>query len=188
MDYKRGVSMNFIAWTIVACEIGFWVVILLGLISRYMFKQERLGFFFLALTPVIDLVLLIVTATDLFNGAIATQVHAIAAIYLGVSIVFGKSMIRWADEQFRYYIQKQGTKPIRKTGMEYARHSMKGSLQHVLAYIIGASFLVAMIYFIDDSTRTEALSGILKVWSLVLGIDFVISLSYFIWPRVGKAK
>ncbi|MFJ7935228.1 hypothetical protein [Sporosarcina sp. NPDC096371] len=180
--------MSFIAWTIIACEISFWVVILLGLITRYLFKRERLGFFFLALTPVIDLLLLIVTATDLYNGATATQVHAIAAIYLGVSIAFGKSMIRWADERFVYYIQKQGSKPVRKAGMAHARHSMKGSLQHLLAYIIGAAFLLAMIYFIDDPSRTEALSETLRLWALVLGIDFVISISYFIWPRPEKAK
>jgi len=180
--------MNFIAWTIVACEIGFWVVIALGLITRYIFKREKLGFFFLALTPVIDLILLIVTATDLYNGATATQVHAIAAIYLGSSIAFGKSIIRWADEWFRYYIHKTGTKPVRKTGYAYARHSMKGTFQHLLAYIIGGALLVAMIYFIDDPTRTEVLATILKGWTLVLGIDFVISISYFIWPRPEKAK
>ena len=50
-------------------------------------------------------------------------------------------MIRWADEWFRYYIQKTGTKPVRKTGYEYARHSMKGTFQHLLAYIIGGAFL-----------------------------------------------
>ncbi|MEK5067954.1 hypothetical protein [Sporosarcina sp. FSL K6-1508] len=180
--------MNFIAWTIVACEIGFWVVIALGLITRYIFKREKLGFFFLALTPVVDLILLIVTATDLYNGATAIQVHALAAIYLGCSIAFGKSMIRWADEQFRYYVQKTGTKPVRKTGYEYARHSMKGTLQHLLAYIIGSAFLVAMIYFIDDPARTEVFSATLRVWGLVLGLDFVISISYFIWPRPAKVK
>ena len=180
--------MNFIAWIIVACEIGFWLVILLGLITRYLFKRERLGFFFLALTPVIDLILLLVTATDLYNGATATQVHAIAAIYLGVSIAFGKSMIRWADERFVYYIQKQGSKPVRKTGFAHARHSMKGSLQHVGAFIIGATFLIAMIYLIDDPSRTESLSGMLRVWMIALGIDLVISISYFIWPRPEKVK
>ncbi|CAM3278627.1 hypothetical protein FITA111629_14320 [Filibacter tadaridae] len=180
--------MNFIAWTIVACEIGFWVVILLGLLTRYIFKKEKLGLFFLALTPVVDLVLLTVTATDLYNGATATQVHALAAVYLGVSIAFGKSMIRWADERFLYYVKRQGKKPVRRTGMDYARHSMKGTLQHLLAYIIGAAFLVVMIYLIDDPARTEAFSGTLKVWSLVLGIDFVISISYFIWPRPAKGK
>ena len=180
--------MNFIAWTIIACEIGFWVVILLGLITRYIVKRERLGLFFLALTPAIDLVLLAVTATDLYNGATATTVHAISAIYLGASIAFGKSMIQWADEKFLYYIQKKGTKPVRKTGMKYARHSMKGTLQHLLAYIIGGGLLFALIYFIDDPSRSEVLWSTLKFWGLILGIDFVISISYYIWPRTVRTK
>lgn len=178
--------MNFIAWTIIACEVGFWVVILLGLITRYIIKRERLGLFFLALTPVIDLILLVITATDLINGATATMAHAIAAIYLGTSIAFGKSMIRWADEKFLYYVKRQGTKPVRKTGLEYAKHSMIGTLQHLLAYIIGGGLLLVLIYLIDDPSRSEALSGTLKVWSIVLGIDFVISISYYIWPRAAK--
>ncbi|MGN7386187.1 hypothetical protein [Sporosarcina sp. SAFN-015] len=180
--------MNFIAWIIIACEIGFWVVIAAGLVTRYIFNKKRLGLFFLALTPVIDLLLLIVTANDLYNGATATQVHAIAAIYLGVSVAFGKSMIRWADEKFLYYVKKQGSKPVRKHGLAYAKHSMKGSLQHVLAFIIGGAFLFLMIYLIDDPSKTEALSGMLKVWAIVLGIDFAISVSYFIWPRPEKSS
>ncbi|WP_339253012.1 hypothetical protein NSQ43_03375 [Sporosarcina sp. FSL W8-0480] len=180
--------MNFIAWIIIACEIGFWVVIAAGLITRYIFNRKRLGLFFLALTPVLDLFLLIVTANDLYNGATATQVHALAAIYLGVSIAFGKSMIRWADERFLYYIQKQGKKPVRRAGMAYAKHSMKGSLQHVLAFIIGGAFLAVMIYWIDDPQRTSSLFDMLRLWLLILGIDFVLSISYFIWPRPEKAK
>ena len=136
--------MNFIAWTIIACEIGFWVVILLGLITRYIFKRERLGFFFLALTPVIDLILLIVTATDLYNGATATQIHAIAAIYLGISIAFGKSMIRWADEKFLYYIRKQGTKPVRKTGFESTRVIRSKALCNI--YSLTSSVQVSLSY------------------------------------------
>lgn len=180
--------MNFIAWTIVACEIGFWVVILSGLITRYFFNKKRLGLFFLALTPVIDLLLIIVTATDMYNGATATQVHAIAAIYLGISVAFGKSMIQWADERFLCYIKKQGTKPQKKTGYAHARHSLKGSLQHVLAFIIGGAFLAGMIYFVADADKTEALLQMLKLWALVAAIDVGISLSYFIWPRAEKVK
>ncbi|MBB4827062.1 hypothetical protein HNO89_004353 [Sporosarcina luteola] len=180
--------MNFIAWTIIACEIGFWVVILAGLITRYVFNKKRLGLFFLALTPVIDLLLLLVTASDLYNGAVATQVHAIAAIYLGVSVAFGKSMIRWADERFLYYVKKQGSKPVKKTGYAHARHSMKGSLQHVLAFLIGGAFLLAMIYFIGDAGKTQALYDMLRLWALILAIDIVISLSYFIRPRPEKLK
>ncbi|WP_432362307.1 hypothetical protein [Sporosarcina sp. UB5] len=178
--------MNFIAWIIIACEIGFWVAIVAGLVTRYIFNNKRLGLFFLALTPVIDLLLLIVTANDLYNGAIATQVHAIAAIYLGVSVAFGKSMIRWADERFLYYVKRQGPKPARKYGLAHVKHSMKGSLQHVLAFLIGGAFLLIMIYLIDDTSKTEALSNMLQLWALILVIDLLISASYFIWPRHEK--
>lgn len=178
--------MNFIVWTIVACEIGFWVVIIAGLVTRYVFNRKRLGLFFLALTPVIDLLLLLVTSFDLYHGATATQVHAIAAVYLGVSVAFGKSMIRWADERFLYYVKKQGKKPVKRTGYAHARHSLKGSALHAVAFLIGGTFLYAMIYFIGDADKTEALLQMLKLWTLILAIDFVISLSYFIWPRPSK--
>ena len=65
---------------------------------------------------------------------------------------------------------------------------MKGSMQHLLAYIIGGAFLIAMIYFISDPARTEILSATLNTWGLVLGIDFVISITYFIWPRKAATK
>ena len=148
-----------------------------------MLKREKLGLFLLALTPVIDLLLLIITGLDLYFGATATKAHAIAAVYVGISIAFGKSMIQWADERFQYYILKQGDKPIKRVGLDYAKHYFKGWLKHLLAYCIGAGLLLALIFLINDSTRTEALSSIFKVWSLVVGIDLVISISYFIWRK-----
>lgn len=175
--------MNFIAWLIVACEIGFWVVIVLGLFTRYVLKKNKLGLFFLALTPVIDLILLIITGLDLYRGATSTTAHAIAAVYIGISIVFGKSMIKWADERFRYYVIKEGPKPIKLYGIEHSMHNLKGWGKHVLSYVIGAGILVGIIFLISDSSRTEALFNMLKIWTLALGIDLVITITYFIWPR-----
>ncbi|WP_339162429.1 hypothetical protein [Siminovitchia sp. FSL W7-1587] len=180
--------MSVIVWAIILAEVSFWVVILLGLVFRYVFNRKKMGFFFLALTPVIDLFLLIVTAFDLLNGGTATRAHAIAAIYLGVSVAFGKSMIRWADERFLYYVKKQGEKPERKTGFAYARHSLKGSFQHLFAYVIGTGFLISLIYLVDDPARTSVFFSTLKVWAAILLIDFVISISYFIWPRERRAS
>lgn len=179
--------MGIIGWLIVGAEVAFWIVILLGLITRYVFKKKGLGLFFLALTPVIDLILLIATTVDIWNGATATTVHGIAAIYLGVSLAFGKSMIHWADRQFTYYVLKTGTKPAKKVGYEHARHGMKGALQHVLAFIIGAAFIFGIHTFIGDPDRTANLLNLLRVWALVVGIDLAISASYFIWPRKAKA-
>lgn len=175
--------MSSIGWLIIFCEIAFWVVIILGLVTRYIWGKEKLGLFFLALTPLVDLILLSAASVDLARGATATSIHGIAAIYIGTSIAYGKSMIAWADERFRYYITKTGSKPVKRYGKEYAKHQMKGWMKHVLAYLIGAGLLFVIIYFINDSARTEALSQILKIWTLALGIDLIISSSYFIWPR-----
>lgn len=180
--------MSFVGWMIVACEIAFWIVIVLGLVTRYIFKRKRLGLFFLALTPVIDLVLLIVTGIDLSNGAVATQAHALAAIYIGVSIAYGKSMIQWADERFQYYFLKQGSKPIQRYGMEHAKHQVKGWLLHLLAYLIGVGLLGLIIFWIDDFSRTEVMGQTIRVWSVILGIDFLISFSYLIWPKKEKGS
>ncbi|WP_019243962.1 MULTISPECIES: hypothetical protein [Bacillus] len=175
--------MNAIAWSIVACEILFWVFIIIGLITRYIVKQEKLGLVLLAMTPVVDVLLLVITGVDLYMGATATKAHAIAAVYIGISIAFGKSMIQWADERFQYYIVKQGEKPIKRVGLDYAKYYFKSRLRHLLAYCIGTGLLLGIIFFVNDPTRTEALSSIFKLWSLVLGIDLIISISYFIWRK-----
>lgn len=180
--------MNFVAWAIVASEIGFWVVILLGLFARYVLKRQKLGLILLALTPVIDLILLITTSIDLYGGATATTAHAVAAVYIGVSIAFGKDMIAWADERFRYYVAKQGAKPMKRYGLEYAKHYLKSWIRHVLAYLIGAGLLFGLIYLIDDASRTEALSGVLRLWTAILGIDLIITISNFIWPKKEKVS
>jgi len=175
--------MNFVAWMIVACEVAFWVVIIIGLIARYLLRMERLGFLLLALTPLIDLILLIITGLDLYLGANAIFAHALSAVYIGVSIVFGKSIIAWADIKFRYYIIKQGSKPIRRYGYDYARHYLKSWLKHALAYAIGMGCLFGLIYIVQDPERTEALTSTISWWTRILGIDLLITIAYFVWPK-----
>lgn len=178
--------MNLIVWLIIACEIAFWVVIGSGLVVRYLWNRPKMGLFLLALTPVVDIILLIATSIDLYRGAAATTAHAIAAVYIGVSIAFGKSMIEWADQRFRYYVTKQGPKPAVRFGMDHAKHYLKSWIRHVIAYVIGAGILVGLIYLINDHSRTEAMNGVLKIWTIALGIDLIITISYFIWPRKAR--
>ncbi|KKI93465.1 membrane protein [Bacillus sp. SA1-12] len=180
--------MSLVGWMIVFCEIAFWVVIFLGLTARYLFKQKRFGLILLALTPLIDLILLITAGFDLYRGADATLAHALAAVYIGVSLAYGKSMIEWADQRFLYYVLKQGEKPRKQYGLDYAKHNFTNFLRHIIAYVIGAGLLAAIIFIVNDSSRTEALSGVLRIWSLALGIDLIFTISYFIWPRKEKKK
>ncbi|MCY1691060.1 hypothetical protein OVA29_10565 [Exiguobacterium sp. SL14] len=42
--------MQLVAWAIVCCEILFWVFIVAGLIVRYGFRREKLGFRLMAMS------------------------------------------------------------------------------------------------------------------------------------------
>lgn len=154
--------MNAIAWLIVICEAAFWAAVIFGLAARYIFRRQKLGMFFFALIPLLDAVLFLAAAADLYRGAAATMAHAVAAIYIGVSVAFGKSMIQWADERFRYYVVKEGAKPVKRYGLDYAKHYAKGWGRHVLAFVIGGVLLAGTVFLIQDASRTEALSKLLR--------------------------
>lgn len=175
------------AVVIIACEVGFWVLVLAGLVARYIFRQKKLGWGLLLMTPVVDLLLLIVTALDLKNGAEASFIHGIAAIYIGVSIAFGHKMISWADKQFAYRFANgpTPTKPP-KYGAEHASHERKGWFTHLLAWMIGAAALYGIILFAGDGAQTEPLMQCIQLWGAILAIDFVYSFSFTLWPRKAK--
>ncbi|MDQ0060661.1 hypothetical protein [Paenibacillus harenae] len=174
---------------IIGCEIGFWVFVLAGLLFRYVFKLPKVGAFLLICTPLIDLALVIAAVTDLRDGAVATVMHGVAAIYIGVSIAFGHRMIRWADERFAHRFAG-GPAPVGKPkyGREHAAYERNAWLHHLLAWAIGSAILYGMILFVDDADRTEALLGTLRTWSIVLAVDFIISFNYTVSPRKEKTK
>jgi len=174
---------------IIGCEIGFWLFVLIGLLCRYIFRLKKLGAIFLIATPLIDLALVIATIYDLRGGATATFAHSLAAIYIGVSIAWGHRMIKWADERFAHRFAG-GPAPARKPkyGKDHARYERNGWLHHLLAWVIGAAILYGMILMVGDAVRTEVLFNTLRLWSIILVIDFVVSFSYSLWPRTKKAE
>lgn len=198
--------LAMIAWFIIGCEIGFWVFILAGLIARYILRMPKTSNVLLIMTPVTDFVLLVATVIDLSNGAQASFIHGLAGIYLGVSIVYGHKMVKWADRQFEYRFAG-GEKPVKRTtyGAERAREERIGWYQHFLAWLIGSGLLVSIILVIDgpqgmtqfiemvrnwseDSAATIELATLdlfrtVAVWTLVLVIDFLVSFSYTIFPK-----
>ncbi|MDR1427668.1 MAG: hypothetical protein LBJ08_07925, partial [Bifidobacteriaceae bacterium] len=61
-------------------------------VARYRWRARQLGLVLLAMTPVVDLGLLVFTAVDLRRGGQVSVVHGIAAIYVGVSVAYGHKM------------------------------------------------------------------------------------------------
>jgi hypothetical protein len=168
---------------IVATEIGFWVVLGTGLAARYLFHRRRLSTVLLASVPLVDLVLLIATVIDLSGGATADFKHGLAAAYIGFSVAFGHSVIRWADERFAHRFAG-GPPPWRppRSGRERARYEWRELGKAALAWAISVGLLLAAIAIVGDADRTEALLGWIARLTMILAIWSLWPITHTLWP------
>jgi hypothetical protein len=95
-------SENPLVLLIGACEVGFWVLLAAGLAARYLLRARRLSTVLLLLVPVLDVVLVSASLVDVAAGSPPGLTHGLAAVYLGGTVAFGHSMIRWADARFAH--------------------------------------------------------------------------------------
>lgn len=169
---------------ILVCEVLFWVVLLSGLAARYLLRRERLSRVLLVSAPLVDLILLTATALDLRAGGTATVAHSLAAVYIGVSVGFGHRMVAWADERFAHrYAGGPAPTPKPRRGRAHAAHERRAWLHHLTAWVVGCGLLALAVVLVGDAERTAALWGTARLWTLVLVVDGVISLSYTVRPR-----
>ncbi|CAD6009775.1 hypothetical protein [Agreia sp. COWG] len=171
---------------IIACEVGFWVAIVLGLTARYLMKMPRLGVALLACAPVVDLVLLIATAVHLRSGADASWEHGLAALYIGFSIAYGHRLIAWADTKFAQRFAG-GAAPVKLYGRDYARACLKDLGRTTLAVAISATLLQSLIWWAGDADRTQALTSWFGTLGIIFTIEVIRSVGYTIWPRRAPA-
>jgi hypothetical protein len=171
---------------ILATEIAFWVLLLSGFVARYGLGRARLGLVLLAATPLVDLALLVATTIDLRRGGDAALPHALAAIYIGVSVAWGRRIVSWADARFAHRFAG-GPAPSRppRTGRRHAVHQRREWLRHLAAWATGTALLALGVLLVGDLDRTWALVNVAALWTVVLTIDFAISFSYALWPRAG---
>jgi hypothetical protein len=172
---------------IVACEIGFWVVLGASLLVRYVFGLRRLSAFLLICVPLVDVVLLVATVIDLGRGGTAELGHGLAAAYIGFSVAFGHSMIRWADQRFAHWFAS-GPPPWRppRGGRERTRYEWREFGKAAVAWTISCALLATAILVIDDIERTSALVGWIAWLSMVLGIWSLWPITCTFWP--GRAE
>jgi hypothetical protein len=169
---------------IIAAELAFWSTLLAGLATRYVLRRPKAGMALLVATPLIDLLLLVVTTLDLRGGGEAALPHALAAVYIGVSVAWGHRLIAWADVRFAHRFAG-GPAPERppRSGPEHAARERREWLRHLLAWATGTALLGLGVLAVGDLDRTDALQGTAALWTLLLAIDFAISFSYTLWPR-----
>jgi hypothetical protein len=164
-----------IVGAIVACEIAFWVFLFGGLAVRYLLRRRRLSTAVLLGSPLADLGLLVLSAIDLARGAKATEAHALAAAYISFTIVFGHSIIRWADARFAHRFAG-GPPPVKvpKRGPERTRHEWREWGKAVLACAMASGLIGLGVLLVNDSDRSKALvgfetrlAGLLIIWFVV---------------------
>lgn len=173
---------------IAACEIGFWVLLGAGLIARYILRRQRLSTVLLICVPLVDVVLLVASAVDLRRGATADFMHGLAAAYLGFSVAFGPTMIRWADQRFAHRFAG-GPPPWKppKGGWARTRYEWREWGKGVLGWAIACGLLGLGVLVTGDLER----SGELVVWMGRLTLAIVIWFVAFpLWATLfpGRAR
>jgi hypothetical protein len=171
------VSENPLVAVIAACEIGFWVVLGAGLVARYLLRLRRISAVLLVCVPLVDVVLLVATAIDLRGGGEATQIHGLAAAYLGFSVAFGHGMVRWADQRFAHRFAG-GPPPAKppKYGAERVRYEWREWLKCLLAWAIACGLMLVLMYVVGTPERTEAL------WAWMARLSTVLIIWLAGWP------
>jgi len=125
-------------------------------------------------SPATDLTLLGLTAIDLQRGALATQAHAIAAVYLGFAVGFGHRVVQAFDRRFAHRFAA-GPSPVKVpgTGPERVAHEWTEFRSAVVAWAVSCAVLGALILLIDDLERAGALLGYLGIVTVVLAIWYL---------------
>jgi hypothetical protein len=165
---------NPVAAVIVACEVGLWVLLGLGMVLRYMARLRRTSTVVLAGIPLLDLVLVIATAIDLHSGAEVGFVHVLAGFYLGSSLAFGPALVRWADVRFAHrFAGGPAPQKVPKHGPERVAHLMREWYRVLGTVAIASAVLVVLILcFAAPEDQAGLWWWIGRAW-VVVGLWFV---------------
>lgn len=169
---------------IVLCEVGFWVLLAAGLALRYVARKPRLGAAVLLCEPLLEVVLLVVTAIDLKNGAEPDWKHGLAAVYIGFTVGLGHSTIKWVDARVAHRFAG-GPPPVRppKYGMARAAHEWRTAARWTVAAVTAMALLQLAIWYVGGDGDI----GSLRMWQQkmlwVIGINVIIAGSYTLFPK-----
>lgn len=173
---------------IIACEVGFWVLLALGLAVRYLLKWRRTSVVLLLCEPLLELVLFVATAVDLKNGAEPGWEHGLAALYIGYTVAYGHYTIRWLDGHAAHRLAGAPRPPRPpQYGMARARHEGGLWLRTLLGAAVACALLQGAVWYVGDGD-TSSLRSFQWVALRAAGIHGLVALAYLIWPKQPKGE
>ncbi|MCX4819418.1 hypothetical protein OG883_05755 [Streptomyces sp. NBC_01142] len=173
-----------IVMLIVICEVGFWVLLAGGLALRYLAKMPRLGAAVLLCEPLLEVVMLVVTAIDLKNGAEPDWKHGLAAVYIGFTVGLGHHTIKQVDAWVAHRFAG-GPAPVKppKYGTGRMIHEWRTAARWIVAAVVAMGLLQAAIWYVGGDGDI----GSLRMWQrkmpYVIGINVIIAGCYTLFPK-----
>jgi hypothetical protein len=173
---------------IVACEVAVWVLLAAGLALRYLARMPKLSVAVLLCEPLLEAVLLVVTAAGLRGGATPNATHGLAAVYIGFTVTHGHYLIRWADGHAAHRLAG-GPPPVRRPKYGWGRtvHEWKMSARAVLGAGIAAGLLQCAVWYVGAGPRSAPLRDWQHLMGVVAVISVLIALGYTVWPKKEPA-
>lgn len=195
-------------------EVIFWVSTLSFLIVRYWFNLNRLSIAFFVLFIVNDLWIATMGYFDYMRTGEFSAYQIIILIVIAYAFLYGKSDSQKLDIFIQRKVAKwrglpepeiASIKPL--YGIEHAKQERKNLYGHLLIFsavqvlfffMFGLSDAVPTIQLdtlfqewydqkeTDLFYKNDTANNITRIWALILAIDFVISMSYTIFPKKEK--
>ncbi|MFD1706879.1 hypothetical protein ACFSCZ_09065 [Siminovitchia sediminis] len=191
-------------------EIIFWVSLLGFFVIRYAFGREQLSKYFILVWIFSDVWLLVLGILDYRHTGTFDTFQVVILIFLFYALTFGRNDMKNLDRWVKRKIKKVKGEPLHEDqnsmklyGMAYAIKQGKDLMKHVLMF---AAVMIVMSFFVDfrgfshlagDKNLGDMLGSTIEngwfadpvlgkitgVWTLILIIDTVITVSYFVFPR-----
>lgn len=170
-------------WLIGASEIAFWVFMAAGLAARYLLRRAQLGAVLLLGVPLMDVVLIVASTADLAAGGEPSRVHGLAAVYLGLTIAFGHSLVRWADARFAHRFAG-GPRPVKppRGGPARMRYEWREFGKVAAAWGIAAAVLVLLTVVGGRSFPALAQWPADPMWSWQVTLSAVAGIWFVVGP------
>ena len=175
---------------IAICEVAFWVVLGAGLVARYPLRRRRLGVGLLLCVPLVDVVLVAASLADVARGT-PGGAHGLAAVYLGFTVAFGHSLVRWADVRFAHRFAG-GPAPVKppRDGLAALPHELRQLGKAMLAAVVAGAVVLVMTLVAGQQVPPIGEWGAdpLWVWMQRIGVVLVIwALTGPVWVLLGPS-
>ncbi|MEV1054116.1 hypothetical protein ACFWZR_16975 [Streptomyces sp. NPDC059017] len=174
---------------IIVCEVGFWVLLAAGLAARYPLGMPRTGLAILLMEPLLEVVLLVVTALDLRNGADPSWKHGLAALYIGYTVGHGHRTVKWLDGHAAHRLGG-GPPPVKppRHGAARARHEGRVWLGTVVGAAVATGLLLAAAWYVGDAARTGSLESWMHTSWRIVAFHGLFALSYALFPKKAPRR